>query len=354
MFILSAVVPIAASFPGLGFPCYFNRLVDYSKMNLTERNSMYHVTPTLFLEEPEMFVYISYSFLVDCIAAVYYFCGAIAIYRSKKMVKGLTELSSWISVVGSPTIIYTAIIKLWTIQLYITVLSYKHIFIAAFVYGVHFTNSVVYMICSITKNTHVVESISHEKSVPQNTFLWTITTRFKPFLFNMYLACLALEMLVLSMSVFMAVGNQYYVLVGDMVFGTVNLFVLLPIIWYILMETFLHKYLKHLYGFHIGIFIASIILILPVIRYENIFIAANVRHAVSGNMAIIPILCTVFLIIRIVRIITSTPKTKYTKIPLDDQEELRSDNYQKRSKKKRASRKVTFENLDSDEEDHFL
>ncbi len=47
MFVMSAVVPITAMFPNLGYPCYFNALVDYGALNLTNYNLAHHLTPTL-------------------------------------------------------------------------------------------------------------------------------------------------------------------------------------------------------------------------------------------------------------------------------------------------------------------
>ncbi len=79
MFVMSAVVPITAMFPNLGYPCYFNALVDYGALNLTNYNLAHHLTPTLYLEPPEMFVYITLVFIADCVAFIYYACGEVAL-----------------------------------------------------------------------------------------------------------------------------------------------------------------------------------------------------------------------------------------------------------------------------------
>ncbi|ABB89259.1 UNVERIFIED_ASMBLY: envelope glycoprotein M [human gammaherpesvirus 4] len=321
MFVMSAVVPITAMFPNLGYPCYFNALVDYGALNLTNYNLAHHLTPTLYLEPPEMFVYITLVFIADCVAFIYYACGEVALIKARKKVSGLTDLSAWVSAVGSPTVLFLAILKLWSIQVFIQVLSYKHVFLSAFVYFLHFLASVLHACACVTRFSPVWVVKAQDNSIPQDTFLWWVVFYLKPIVTNLYLGCLALETLVFSLSVFLALGNSFYFMVGDMVLGAVNLFLVLPIFWYILTEVWLASFLRHNFGFYCGMFIASIILILPLVRYEAVFVSAKLHTTVAINVAIIPILCSVAMLIRICRIFKSMRQgTDY--VPVSETVEL--------------------------------
>lgn len=321
MFVMSAVVPITAMFPNLGYPCYFNALVDYGALNLTNYNLAHHLTPTLYLEPPEMFVYITLVFIADCVAFIYYACGEVALIKARKKVSGLTDLSAWVSAVGSPTVLFLAILKLWSIQVFIQVLSYKHVFLSAFVYFLHFLASVLHACACVTRFSPVWVVKAQDNSIPQDTFLWWVVFYLKPIVTNLYLGCLALETLVFSLSVFLALGNSFYFMVGDMVLGAVNLFLILPIFWYILTEVWLASFMRHNFGFYCGMFIASIILILPLVRYEAVFVSAKLHTTVAINVAIIPILCSVAMLIRICRIFKSMRQgTDY--VPVSETVEL--------------------------------
>ncbi|QCF51015.1 UNVERIFIED_ASMBLY: envelope glycoprotein M [human gammaherpesvirus 4] len=321
MFVMSAAVPITAMFPNLGYPCYFNALVDYGALNLTNYNLAHHLTPTLYLEPPEMFVYITLVFIADCVAFIYYACGEVALIKARKKVSGLTDLSAWVSAVGSPTVLFLAILKLWSIQVFIQVLSYKHVFLSAFVYFLHFLASVLHACACVTRFSPVWVVKAQDNSIPQDTFLWWVVFYLKPIVTNLYLGCLALETLVFSLSVFLALGNSFYFMVGDMVLGAVNLFLVLPIFWYILTEVWLASFLRHNFGFYCGMFIASIILILPLVRYEAVFVSAKLHTTVAINVAIIPILCSVAMLIRICRIFKSMRQgTDY--VPVSETVEL--------------------------------
>ncbi|QCF52443.1 UNVERIFIED_ASMBLY: envelope glycoprotein M [human gammaherpesvirus 4] len=321
MFVMSAVVPITAMFPNLGYPCYFNALVDYGALNLTNYNLAHHLTPTLYLEPPEMFVYITLVFIADCVAFIYYACGEVALIKARKKVSGLTDLSAWVSAVGSPTVLFLAILKLWSIQVFIQVLSYKHVFLSAFVYFLHFLASVLHACACVTRFSPVWVVKAQDNSIPQDTFLWWVVFYLKPVVTNLYLGCLALETLVFSLSVFLALGNSFYFMVGDMVLGAVNLFLILPIFWYILTEVWLAYFMRHNFGFYCGMFIASIILILPLVRYEAVFVSAKLHTTVAINVAIIPILCSVAMLIRICRIFKSMRQgTDY--VPVSETVEL--------------------------------
>lgn len=318
MFFSSIIVPITASFPDIGFPCYFNKLVDYSAMKLSEKNMARYITPTLFLEEAEMFFYITFSFVTDFASAIYFVMAAIAVSRAKKNVSGLTVLSQWIGSVGSPSIVYLGLLKLWSIQLFIHVLSYKHIYLAAFIYAIHFILAFIYMQFYITHAETTWSIKMAEKNVPKDTLLSKLIVYFKPLTMNLHLTCLALEMLVFCLSFMMAIGNSFYVFVSDIVIGSINLFLSLNVVWYLCTELWLHKYQKYQFGFHAGVLISSIILMMPLVRYEAIFMAVNLHTLVAINISIIPILATVAAIVRLARILVQNKKAKYVPVTQED------------------------------------
>ncbi|BBB06488.1 glycoprotein M [Rhinolophus gammaherpesvirus 1] len=317
MFAMSSVVPIVAYFPGYGFPCYFNALVNYSSLNLTTRNVAKHITPTLYLEAPEMFTYITITFIIDCVVAMYYFVGAIAIIKArKKHVVSLTTLSQWISLVGTPTIVLMGMWRLWTIQLFIQVLSYKHIYLAAFVYTMHFMISFVHVQCNISRNSKLWAIKVLEQGIPRGTLLESVVIIYKTVIVNIQLFCLGLEMLVFSLSFMMAVGNSFYVVVSDVVFGAINLHFCLLVMWFLITELYLVKYLQLQLGFHMGAAISCLILILPLWRYETVFVNANLKTPIIVNIYVMLATIILFSIIRLFRLCKSESKPIYAALPV--------------------------------------
>nr|BEG23031.1 glycoprotein M [Macronycteris gammaherpesvirus 1] len=319
MFLLSIGVPIAACFPGMGFPCYFNALVNYSSINLTQRNVAKHITPTLFLEEPEMVGYITISSIVDCFAAIYFFIGAVAVIRAKKHhVASLTTLSQWISLVGDPAMLIMGIWRLWTIQLYIQTLSYKHIYMSAFIYTIHFVLSFLHAQYIVSKNNHLWTIKVLEQGVPKGTLLEYTLAYMKPISTNLHLFCLGVEMVVFSLSLMMAVGNSFYVVVSDIVFGSINMFLVLVIIWTAITEFYLVKYFDKQYGFQMGALTSCVFLFLPLWRYDQNFMAANLQKAILINVIITCIICFFALLVRVTRLhcCKGVSKVSYSALPL--------------------------------------
>lgn len=315
-FVTSTTVPILATIKDLGFPCYFINLVDYSTLNLTVRNSAKHLTPTLFLEGPEMYVYLVWYFLADGLNIIYFIYAAVTIYRLKGIyMPSLNAIQTWITLVGGHGALYLSIVKLWTMQLFIHVLSYKHIFLAAFVYLFHFMLSYLHVHLFISRYVPQWQASSLEQSIPDGSSLERVVLFYRPILSNIQMSLMALEMLVFSLSVMMAICNSFYILVSDAVFGAINLFLLLSLVWHIGAEIFLARYLKHHIGFYIGLFVAYVIMLLPVIRYDAIFVTSRLHKPITVNMTIIPIICIITIVIRIIRLRSSnTNKITYTKV----------------------------------------
>ncbi|ALE14751.1 ORF39 [Felid gammaherpesvirus 1] len=349
MFGLSTTVPIAAMYPKLGFPCYFNALVNYTAVNLTQRNVAKHLTPTFFLEAYEMFAYITISFLIDCVSAIYYTMGACSVFLAKKKhISGLTSLSQWIQLVGTPTQVFLGILRMWTIQLFIHTLSYKHIYLAAFVYTFHFLMSCCHVQCHICKSCKPWNLKVIEQQIPEKTILSILVFYVKPIIINAQLFCLALELLVYSLSLFMAIGNSFYVLVSDIVFGSINMYLGGALIFFVTTEILYVKFIQVLVGFHLGVVTAAIILALPLLRYEHIFVAAKIQSIISINIICIPMLAVIAICVRFLRIFYcfTTPPTLYA--PLRRNHSLFK---KKKKREKQASQgPIILEETSTDEE----
>nr|ABO48419.1 type 3 envelope glycoprotein M [Wood mouse herpesvirus] len=349
LFVTSSTVPILASIKGVGFPCYFVNLVDYSTLNLTVRNSAKHLTPTLFLEGPEMYVYIVWSFLTEALNIIYFIFGAVTVYRLKRIfMPSLNAIQVWLTLIGGHSTLYLSIARLWTLQLFVHVLSFKQIFLAAFVYLFHFILSYIHVHLFISRYMPQWQANDMEQKIPDGSSLEKLVLFYRPILANIQMSLLALEMLVFSMSVMMAVCNSFYILVSDAVFGAVNLFLIISLVWHIGAEVFLAKYLKHHVGFYIGLFVAYVIMLLPVIRYDAIFVTSRLHKPITINMTIIPIVCLIIIVVRIIRLRTQTsskvtykkldiggnmesqpfqsipepPKAKYTDLETDSEDEI--------------------------------
>lgn len=141
-----------------------------------------------------------------------------------------------------------------------------------------------------------------EQHIPRKSVLHKVLTYGKPLSANILLFLLALEMLVFSLTFMMAIGNSFYIYVSDSVFGAINLFFCLTIVWYLFTELFLCKYIEKQFGFYVGVLVASIILVLPLIRYEAVFVAAKVQKVVAINISVIPVLAALCFLLRVGRV----------------------------------------------------
>ncbi|ADW24381.1 glycoprotein M [Cricetid gammaherpesvirus 2] len=318
MYASTLLVPIAASINNVGFPCYFINLVDYSNFNLTVRNSAKHLTPTLFLEPVEMYVYLTWSFIVDGLNLAYFIYAAVILYRLKATaVTNMRAIETWITLLGNHAVIFLIVAKLWTLQLFIHVLSYKHVFLAAFVYVFHFGLSYLHIHLFISRNVAQWKADDMERSLPEGTSLEKLVFIFRPIIANIQMSLLAMEMMVFSLSVMMAICNSFYMLVSDAVFGAINLLLILTIAWHISAEVFLARYLKHHVGFYVGLFVSYVIMLLPVIRYDAVFVAARLHKPITVNITIIPLICIIVIVIRIIRLRKSKPSmasVSYSKV----------------------------------------
>lgn len=248
-------------------------------------------------------------------------------------------LQNWMIVTGSPSVLFLGILRMWTIQLFVHTLSYKHIFLAAFVYAAHFFISILHIQGMISRNSSKWQFDLQNKEIPTQTFLERVLKSWKPIYINIYMSLLALEMLVFSLSFMMAICNSFYMLVSDAVFGAINLFLILTVIWYVNMELFVARYLKIHIGFYIGVFVGYIILLLPVLRYDNVFVAANLHQAITINITAIPIISLLALLLRIWKLCNRTPKYKYSKLP------------NKKTSSHKVQKSAIMEPCSSDEED---
>ncbi|ATA58268.1 Glycoprotein M [Eptesicus fuscus gammaherpesvirus] len=315
MFFLAAVVPFAAMVPGLGFPCYFNTVVNYSALNLTARNTAKHLTPILFLEAPEMFMYIAFSFFVDVVAAAYYAMSTWTVSLAKRdHVTRLNSVTQWIYLSGSPTLVFMGLLRLWTFQLFIQTLSYKNIFLAAFVYGLHFLLSFAHMQSYISRNAPAWEVSSLERQVPEGTAINRHLRLSKPLTANLHLACLGVETLVFSLSFMVAIGNSFYTPVADIIFGAVNLYLVMSLFWYAFTEIYLQRYMQYQIGYYLGIMAGSVFLSLPLVRYEHVFLSAKVHSAVATNIAAVPLLAALALALRLTRARYGTRRVAYVPV----------------------------------------
>ncbi|UNP64483.1 glycoprotein M [Saguinine gammaherpesvirus 1] len=340
MLILEITVPIAATFPNIGFPCYFSTIVDYNSLNLTQRNTAKHLTPTLFLETPEMYVYITWSTIVDALVVVYYMSSLYGILKAKKThIHTMTCLQNWMVVTGNPSVLFLGILRMWTIQLFVHTLSYKHIFLAAFVYAAHLFISILHVQGMVSRNSSKAQFDLQNKEIPTQTFLECVLKSWKPIYINIYMSLLALEMLVFSLSFMMAICNSFYMLVSDAVFGAINLFLILTVIWYLNLELFVARYLKVHIGFYAGVFVGYIILLLPVLRYDKVFVAANLHQAITINITAIPVISLIALLLRAWKLCTSSQKYKYSQLP------------PKRTSSPKVHKSAIMEPCSSDEED---
>ncbi|AZB49137.1 glycoprotein M [Vombatid gammaherpesvirus 1] len=306
MFLTTCVVPIVALFPGFGFPCLFTSLVDYTKIYSNQRNIVKHVTPTLFLESPEMFIYLGVTLSVDFFTAVYCVVAVIAVYKARVYIFGPTVLSQWLTVLGNTTLVFMGLLRLWMLQLFIHTLSFKHIHISAVLYMAHCGFSMVYVQFSISRMTDSWSLKLYGRNVPENTMLERIVLHYKPLMINLKLFVLSMEIMLMVLSVFLVVGNTFYVRVSDLVLGAINLYLTIVILWAFLTEVLYCDYMDCQYGFFIGAVASSVIMAFPVLRYETSFVSAAVYKMAVCNISLIPICACCFLVMRWTRIKRNT------------------------------------------------
>lgn len=306
MFLTTCVVPIAAQFPGLGFPCLFTSLVDYSKMYNDRKLISKHITPTLFLESPEMLIYLVTTLTVDCLTAVYYVAALVAVCKARVLIFGPTVLYQWMTVLGNTTLVFMGFLRMWMLQLFIHTLSFKHIHISCFLYMAHCVLSMVYVQFSISRMTDSWSLKLYGKNVPENTLLERIVVHYKPIMINLKLFMVSMETMVMVLSVFLVVGNTFYVRVSDLVLGAINLYLAIVILWAFFTEVLYCDYMDYQFGFFVGAIASSVIMAFPVLRYEGHFVSSHVYKMAICNIGFIPICACIFLLMRWVRIRRNT------------------------------------------------
>lgn len=284
---------------------------------MTTYNDMHTLTPQLFMTPPMTVTYVVFTMIVYTIITAYYVacCVSVCLYSSKNT-SGLNHSTKHIKCLGDIFSCLLFILCMDTFQLFITTLSFRLPAIAAFTFCIHFLCSTFYT------GTLLTQYASYEKLgalFKQNKFLSMMVTA-KSVVVSTLGVNLGICCMIFSLTLFLGVGNSFYIKTANITFASINLFMILMIFYCILIESVLHRAMKMNFGFHCGLFIGLCGLLYPTHKYESIY-ASEWSYTIDVNLGIVGIVWIIFTICRIIRTLLPLRHRKHYKPLLDEETE---------------------------------
>lgn len=321
------VFSVAAHFPGIGFPCYYPRLVDLDgrDANLTDYNVLHHLTPRLYLDDAQLVIYVIVTeALFAGLVAYYLLCWVKIFFRRSGGADGgggkqLNQSSRDIAFLGDTTSCFAFVLTVDTFQVYLLSLAFRLPSMVAFANGLYF----------ICLTALVITSVTRYESRERNAFA---LSKIHPRLRGTVLGCrtaainaaefvLGLATMTLALSLAAGFGDSLYVNAPTVMYGALAAFGTLSLIYFSVIEGVLIHYLRPQFGYHLGTLCATCGTAYPVVRYAKLNSPEQVTNAaiVLGTLTA---LCLVFLATRTIRFLLRRAR-RYRALPAET-DEIRS------------------------------
>nr|AAB40032.1 similar to HCMV UL100, IMP protein, Swiss-Prot Accession Number P16733. The gene encodes a putative glycoprotein, that belongs to the UL100 super family. It contains eight predicted transmembrane domains [Murid betaherpesvirus 1] len=321
-FVNIVVFSVAAHFPGIGFPCYYPRIIDFDNMNLTMYNAIHHLTPQLFLDPVQLIVYVIFTELIFfCVLSYYIVCWVQIYFRSEHGTQ-VNQSTRDINFMGDSATCFTFVLTMDTFQIFLLSLSFRLPSMVAF-------SKCMYFMC-LTAN--VVTLVTHYESRERSAFALSKihpklqgTIRYRTAVVNLTQLILGFATMVLAMSLALGFGNSFFVKTAHVVFGAMVAFAIVACVYFSIIESVLSRYMKVQFGYHIGTILGVCGAMYPIIRYEALNASSYARD-INIGITVLLLLCVAFSVIRTVRFLLRRNK-RYRALALDNEEirALRSD-----------------------------
>lgn len=322
-FVNFIVFVVAAHFPDLGFPCSYYEIVDFNNLNLSTFNAIHHLTPQLYLDGGQLIAYVAYTGIAFfCIATYYITCWAKIFFR-KDVGVNLNQSTRDITYMGDASSCFLFVLTMDTFQVFVLTMSFRLPAMIAF-------SKCLYFICL---TVFTVMMITHYQSYERSSFALAKihpqlhgTVKFKTLIVNLAELTLGFSAMVLAMSLCLGFGNNFFVKTAHMVFGTLIVFAVLMTIYFIIIETVFHRYVKVQFGFHLGSFFGLCAAVYPVVKYETLN-ASEYARDINLTLGLLYLIWFIFAVIRVVRFFWRRRQSRYRPLTVtkDEVKSLQSD-----------------------------
>lgn len=307
-FVLLAIVSITASFPGLGYPCYFAILVDYSSFKLHGYGAqMASLTSVFFLESYEMLVYVYSNIAIFLILISYIFVGMIEVYRAVKLDR-YADVKKLIKLILSSRMVFVVISMLWCFQVFINLLSFKAVGLAAAFHALYFILFVLYIIFGTTRGVSPnVYNGTVALLKPTDKSIYDILIYFKGFVINFMNVAFVLTTLVQCLLIELVLGTHFRLKILDGIVIAMGLFFAMAIVLLIVNEFLFSRYIAPSLGIPVGVILACVLISVPTVRYNDKFSykengsEVHILPLVSGLLGTLGFLAAVMILVRLIR-----------------------------------------------------
>ncbi|AVW80584.1 envelope glycoprotein M [Felid alphaherpesvirus 1] len=307
---------ILASFPEVGFPCFYGTIVDYNSVNTSKLiNGVFisqrygDISPTLFFETSTTVAFFYMMTLGILILACYLITAALMIRRELRSSSNMRGSASRVSsMISPPATILLGTLAQWLLQASIVLLAHKLIVLAAIIYIAHFfilSLFCIYFTClGITSSQY---SLNLRAIKTANPRLHGILGPTRAVMVNIVLGIMGLSIATTSLMVGMIIANSFHITLWQTTSVAIGIFVFLAIIYVIFGEVMLSYYIHVLPAPAFSIIIACGAMGVTANDYFDRFyveVASQHQSIILGTklaLAIVASIAVIMLVIRCVR-----------------------------------------------------
>lgn len=323
LYVVATIGVIGAHFPNLGYPCLYAEVIDYSNINLTTYNVIHQLTPQLFLTPLQTKMYTALTLIVLGVFVIYQIICVVRIHLNKENAIKVNQSTKDIKCVGSASTSFYGSASMALFYVFINNLSFKAVALAAFIHTLYFICFTVLIVMLVTGYQSADQTLFNLSRIHPKI---SKTIKLKTIIINILQFLLGFATLVTVLTLGLTFGNSFYVKTYTVAFSAINFFFFVFLIYFIVMEAVLTRYMKAQFGYYLGIFFALIALLIPLLQYENM----NGSKYFTGIITNILTLFFVWICFFLTRIIRFFKKSvKYTIIDTMDDAEEENEIYQK-------------------------
>ncbi|AEQ32222.1 glycoprotein UL100 [Cynomolgus macaque cytomegalovirus strain Ottawa] len=306
---------VMMNIPGVGYPCAYFNVVDYSEMNMSNYNVMHLTTPMLFLDTVQIIMYVAFSMIVFLCVVIYYICCWMKISYRKEEGLNLNQRTRDIAYMGDSLSTFIFILVMDTFELFTLAMSFRLPSVIAFMACLHFFCITIYNVNLVTNYQNFKQNLfSLQRIHPKLKG----TIQYRTLIVNLVQMLLGFNIAVISMSLCLGFGNNFFVQTGHMVMAVFFVFAFISIIYFLLLEVVFYRYVKVQFGFHVGTFCGLCGLIYPIIKYELAY-TPDYTSAVAVAFAINFLIWAGFTACRCTRYFRNHHSVKYKHLPATDE-----------------------------------
>ncbi|AEV80795.1 envelope glycoprotein M [Aotine betaherpesvirus 1] len=311
---------IAMNFPGLGYPCIYNHIIDFQQLNLSDYNVMHEFTPQIFMDQLQITIYVIFMQFVFLSVAIYYLVCWVKICLRKEQGINLNQWSRDIQYMGDSASCFIFILCMDTFQLFTLTLSFRLPSMIAFMCFLHYVCMLAFTVTLITQY----------QSLKQSKFLLARihpalsgTVQLKTVIVNLVQIATGFGTMVVAVSLGLGFGNNFFVAVGNMVIFVFALFAVFSIISYVIIEAVLYRYMKVLFGYYLGTLCGLLGLVYPILKYEKLY-ASNYAQQINIGLGVLFFVWAIFTLLRIIRFFRRASRSYKQLAPIDEIAALKS------------------------------